>query len=68
MEIDRALREAERWLDEIEGVQGVAQGKAEGEDCITVFVAAKALAGPIPDRLHGFKVVVEETGPFQAGG
>lgn len=68
MGIDDALRQAERWLDEIEGVEGVAQGKTDGQDCITVFVSSKATAGEIPDRLHGYKVVVEETGPFHAGG
>lgn len=68
MDIEHALHEAERWLDEIEGVQGVGQGKADGEDCITVFVSSKLVAGEIPDELHGFKVVVEESGLFTAGG
>lgn len=68
MDIERALRDAERWLDEIEGVQGVAQGKADGEDCITVFVSSRGTAGEIPERLHGVKVVIEESGPFAAGG
>lgn len=67
MDVDTALRKAERWLDEIEGVEGVARGKLDGDDCITVFVTSRATVGEIPDTLHGYPVVVEETGSFHAG-
>lgn len=68
MDIDDALRDAERWLDEIDGVEGVARGKTEGDDCITVFVSSRSTAGEIPQSLHGYPVVVEEAGTFHAGG
>lgn len=55
MDIDDALRDAERWLDEIDGVEGVARGKTEGDDCITVFVSSRSTAGEIPQSLHGYR-------------
>ncbi len=61
----QALREAEAWLD-LEGVEGVAEGKAEGRPCITVFVSRKEAAEKIPKTLHGQKVVIEFTDEFRA--
>lgn len=66
MTIVEALRLAEAWMDEIDGVGGVAQGKKGGEDCITVFVSMKEAADKLPTKFHGFRVVVEETGNFDA--
>ena len=66
MTIDEALRLAEVWMDEIDGVKGVAQGGLGGKECITVFVSMKEAAGKLPDEFHGFKVVVEESGEFDA--
>ena len=66
MEITDALREAEAWMDEIDGVEGVAQGKHDDEDCITVFVSTEAAARKIPDRLHGYKIVIDHSGAFDA--
>jgi hypothetical protein len=66
MNINNALHKAESWLDEIEGVEGVAQGKIGDEDCITVFVSSKEAAGKIPSTFHGFKVVIENSGTFHA--
>lgn len=64
--IAEALRQAEAWLDELEGVEGVALGKAGTEDCITVFASSEEAAAKIPARLLGFRVVVEHTGSFHA--
>jgi hypothetical protein len=66
MEFAEALKKAETWLDEIDGVQGVAEGKANGERCITVFVAGPEAADKIPNSLGGHKVVIEQSGHFQA--
>ncbi len=60
------LRKAEAWLDEIEGVGGVAQGKKGEADCITVFVTLKEAAEKIPNDLDGHPVVVEFTDEFAA--
>jgi hypothetical protein len=68
MKIEEALKEAETWLDEIEGVQGVARGRAGEEDCITVFISLPEAAGKIPKQFHGFPVCTELTGPFHALG
>ena len=46
MDFQEALRKAETWLDEIEGVEGIAQGKIGEKDCITVFVTLKETAAP----------------------
>lgn len=66
MDLDRALHEAEGWLDTIDGVEGVAQGKKDGQACLTVFVSTEEAAARLPDRLHGVAVVVERSGPFSA--
>ena len=66
MDVAKALRKAEAWLDEIEGVEGVAQGKVGEEDCITVFVNLREAAKKIPGNLHGYKVVIEYTNGFDA--
>ncbi len=62
MHIDAALQKAEAWLDEIDGVVGVAQGKVGEEDCITVFLAIREAAGKIPERFMGYAVCTEFTG------
>ena len=66
MNFAEALRKAEAWLDEIDGVEGVAQGKVGEEDCITVFVSRAEAAQKIPRDFHGCKVVVEHTDSFHA--
>ena len=65
-DIDEALRQAEAWLHEIEGVEGVAQGDSDGAACITVFVTIDEAAEKIPATFHGDKVVVERTDEFTA--
>jgi hypothetical protein len=66
MDIEAALQKAEAWLDEIEGVEGVAQGKMDEKDCITVFVTIPEAAEKIPKEFHGYPVCVEFTDPFHA--
>ncbi len=65
-EFDEALRHAEAWLHDIDGVEGVAQGESEGTVCITVFVTLEEVAEKIPPTFHGYKVVVEHTDEFTA--
>ena len=66
MDIAEALRKAEAWLDEIEGVEGVAQGKTGENDCITVLVSLTEAAKKIPSNFHGYKVVIDNTDSFHA--
>ncbi len=66
MEFAEALKTAEAWMDEMEGVQGVAEGELDGERCITVFVASLDAAKGLPEELGGHKVVVEPSGSFRA--
>jgi hypothetical protein len=68
MRIEEALKQAETWLDEIEGVEGVARGKTGDEDCITVFISLPEAAEKIPEQFHGFPVCTEFTGSFHALG
>ncbi len=63
-DIDEALRRAEAWLHDIDGVEGVAQGESDGAVCITVFVTLDEAAEKIPATFHGYKVVVERTDEF----
>ena len=61
MDLTETLRKAEAWLDEIDGVEGVAEGEFEGRPCITVFVSTNKALSKIPDEFLGFKVAVEMT-------
>ena len=64
MDLAEALSAAEAWMNEIEGVEGVAQGKVGGRDCITVFVRLEEAAEKIPRKFQGYDVVVEYTDDF----
>ncbi len=66
MDIFKALKEAESWMDTIEGVEGVAEGKSDGRPCITVFISLEDAKTKIPESLHGFKVVCDVSGGFSA--
>ena len=65
MKIAEALQMAENWLD-IDGIEGVAQGRINDEDCIAVFVSNPKASEKVPSEFQGYRVVVEETGPFNA--
>lgn len=66
MVIEEALQKAESWLDETEGVVGVAQGKVGEDDCITVFLSIPEAAEKIPKSFHGYQVCIEFTDSFHA--
>jgi hypothetical protein len=66
MKFSEALALAQRWMDDIEGVEGVAEGEIDGNRCITVFISDPAAAGKIPDHLGEHRVIVEQSGHFQA--
>ena len=63
---DRALQKAQTWMDEVDGVVGVAEGQFEGERCITVWVTIKEAAQSLPPVVDGIRVIVEMSEPFQA--
>ena len=50
------------------GVVGAGIGLCEDRPCIKIFVAKKSdrLAEEIPSTVEGYRVVVEESGPFRA--
>jgi len=63
------LREHERALLGLSGVQGVGEGRtADGVPCIVLFVAR--LPAPAeavyPSRIGGHPVIVRVAGPFEA--
>lgn len=68
--ISDAVQQATAWIDEIDVVQGVAEGRtADGRPCVDVYVTSASMVpeGAIPDRLSGFPVrVVDSGGSFQA--
>lgn len=51
----------------IRGVEGVGQGKCDGEPCIRVFVSEETsdVKAEVPDTIEGYPVDVEGTGPFR---
>ena len=66
--IEKVLQEiSESWLN-IQGVNGIAQGKIGEEDCIIATVDAKTpeIEQKIPKKYKGFLVQLLETGPIFA--
>ena len=63
----RVIDEASAWL-EIDGVEGVAPGEKDGQDCIVVGCSLPhpELAGRIPETFHGYPVVFEDWGIISA--
>ena len=60
-----AVLEAHRdSLMALPGVVGTAVGLCDGERCIKVLLSDSSAAGrsPVPERLEGFRVVVEFSG------
>jgi hypothetical protein len=66
---DVLARHTPQWLA-LEGVTGTALGQREGQLCLLVFVAkgAEAPREKIPPVVEGYRVVLEEAGPFRALG
>jgi hypothetical protein len=59
MDFAHALHEAEKWVDEVEGVESVSEGVHDGEPCITVFVSSRTAARILPNHLGDWSVVIE---------
>ena len=57
MDIVDTIRKAEAWMDEREGVIGVAQGERDGKPVVEVFVRDKKAGEDLPDELDGYAVV-----------
>lgn len=53
----------DQWMD-IDGVEGIGQGKTDDKDCILVFVSVKTpeIRKTIPLEFKGFTVRVIESG------
>ncbi len=62
MKIEDALKEVNHWI-EIEGVEAVGQGSADGNDCIIIVLSnpQKELKQDIPNEYKGFKIVFVES-------
>ena len=63
---NEALQKAQTWMDEIEGVAGVAEGSCDGERCITVWVTIQDAIEQLPTTLDGFQVIAEMSEPFRS--
>ena len=57
MDIVQSIRKAEAWMDERDGVIGVAQGERDGRPVIEVFVRDKETGDNLPGELDGYPVV-----------
>jgi acetolactate synthase small subunit len=63
IKLQQALKEAQSWMD-IEGVEGVGQGKINDRDCIIVFISLKTpeIEKKIPSKFEGIPVDIQESG------
>ena len=66
--IKRVLQKHTKRLMLLPGVVGVAQGEFENKACIKVYVTGKTqeILGRVPSNLEGYRVIIEESGKFQA--
>lgn len=55
-----------QWM-ELDGVEGIGQGKDNDKDCILVFVSRNPdeLKGSIPDQFKGYAVKFMQSGEFR---
>ena len=67
MDFMSALSQAKAWIDEIDGVESVAEGLYDGRPCITVFVSRAVPRSTLPDALGEWKVVVQGANPLNTG-
>lgn len=66
-DLEAALAEATRWLDEVPGVVGIGQGEEQGAPTVDVWTTDASQATSIPRQLHGVRVRIQDSdGPFQA--
>jgi hypothetical protein len=65
--LQQALEKAQSWMD-IEGVEGVGQGKIKDQDCIIVFVSLRTpeIEAKIPSKCNGIPVDIQESGVIDA--
>jgi len=58
---------SDQWM-EINGVEGIGQGKVNDKDCILVLVREKTpeIEKAIPAQFKGFTVQVRESGDIRA--
>jgi hypothetical protein len=70
--VERSIEEVQeaftpQWMD-LPGVVGTGIGLCEDQPCIKVFVAGptQQLEERIPSEVEGYRVVLEQTGRFQA--
>ena len=66
MSIVQAVHKAESWMDEFDGVTGVAQGEKDGKQVITVYITRKEVADELPDEFEGYQVVTQLSDEFHS--
>lgn len=64
MDISHTILKAEAWMDEFDGVTGVAQGERDGRAVIEVYVRDRETAEKLPAELDGHPVVATVTDEF----
>ena len=68
LSIEEVISEIQdQWMD-IDGVEGIGQGKANDKDCIVVFVSLKTLEieKSIPSKFKEYAVKIIESGALYA--
>lgn len=68
LSIEEVISEIEdKWMD-IDGVEGVGQGKEDDKDCILVLVSLKTpeIERTVPQKYKSFPVKIVESGVISA--
>jgi len=68
LSIEEVISEIQdQWMD-IDGVEGIGQGKTNDKDCIVVFVSLKTseIEKSIPSKIKEFAVKIIESGALYA--
>ena len=66
--IEQVLNERTNEWMAIPRVVGVAIGISKGKPCIRIFASVRPqqLQAKIPPTIEGYRVIIEQTGPFRA--
>lgn len=64
MDILKAIRKAEVWMDEYEGVISVSEGEKHDKKVIVVYIKYPEIKEKLPDIFEGFEVVTELSDEF----